>query len=333
VLERRPPLDTDSVPYLGLSAIIHIVFLTIAMVVPPGASHFELDAIDQRDRFVSIAQPAKQQPEEDVPAFAADEPDKADGGEKSAKHSGEQGAAGTPDASDSDQRMAIEGPPDTVDPQIARQRDEQIAESAGVASLFQNTTSAWAGESSETIGSAAINELGNLDSSRAGASSGAFGLGVSDGGRGGDGDDDSFGSHELDTRRPGDGDGNYEPPETTLGTIDEQVPELHIGSDPPEVEGSLDREIIQRVVRRHRRELFFCYQTQLQQDPTLEGRVVVKFTISGNGSVIAAMTKSTTMNNRTVESCLTRKIRHWTFPAPSTGALVTVNYPFRFSKK
>jgi TonB family protein len=329
-LSKRPPIDTESVPYLGLSALLHIMFVLIAMVIPPGAAHLELDDVSQRDRFVSIAQPAKQD-EEDLPDIAAQKPDEASGGEASAKHSGEEGAAGSPDASQTDKRMAIEGPPDNVEPQIARQRDEQIARSAGV---FQNNSSLWSGQASETIGSEALDELGKLDGTTVGASSGAFGWGVSDGGRGNDGDEESFGMHNIDTSGkagPGEEGDDYGKDEGDLGPKEELLPEVI--PDPPEVDGPLDKEIIQRVVRRHRRELAFCYQSQLQQDRSLEGRIVMKFTISGNGQVISAMTETSTMNNIAVESCLARKIRRWTFPAPSTGALVTVNYPFRFSKK
>jgi TonB family protein len=334
-LSKRPPMDTDSVPYLGLSAVIHIVFLMIAMVVPPGASHLELDGVAQQDRFVSIAKPAKQV-EEDVPDFASDNPDKADkakGGETTAKHAGEEGAAGTPDATEADKRMAIEGPPDNLDPQIAKQRDEQIARSAGLASVFQNSTSAWAGTSSQTLGAEALDELGKIDGAAVGASNGAFGLGVSDGGRGGGGDDESIGVAVATLGKGGKekAGGDYGKDEGDLGTKDDRLPD--VVPEPPTVGGPLDKEIIQRVVRRHRRELAFCYQNELQQDSTLEGRVVIKFTISGDGSVISALTKSSTMGNRAVEACLSRKIQHWHFPAPSNNALVTVNYPFRFSKK
>ena len=97
------------------------------------------------------------------------------------------------------------------------------------------------------------------------------------------------------------------------------------------MQGSLDREIIRRVVRQHRGEIKFCYEGELQKNKGLEGRVTVRFTISATGSVVSAVVKESTLNNAAVERCMTDKIRRWIFPEPKGGGIVMVNYPFNLS--
>jgi len=64
--------------------------------------------------------------------------------------------------------------------------------------------------------------------------------------------------------------------------------------------------------------------------PNLHGKVVVQFIIEMNGSVSSCDTKNSTMDDSTVESCINRRIRTWTFPKPS-GGIVQVEYPFIFA--
>ncbi|MBW2460114.1 MAG: TonB family protein [Deltaproteobacteria bacterium] len=99
-----------------------------------------------------------------------------------------------------------------------------------------------------------------------------------------------------------------------------------------EVRGSLSREVIRRIVRRHSNEVRFCYEQRLQQRPDLAGVVTPSFVISPTGRVQSASIKNSTLGDATVEQCLTLAIRRWQFPAPNGGGIVVVNYPFTFSK-
>ncbi len=92
--------------------------------------------------------------------------------------------------------------------------------------------------------------------------------------------------------------------------------------------GSLSKSIIRRVIRRHLNEVRYCYQKELQLDRTLYGRLVVKFTIAPNGSVITSGIKQSTVGNRAVETCITQAVRRWLFPKPRDGGIVMVSYPF-----
>lgn len=99
----------------------------------------------------------------------------------------------------------------------------------------------------------------------------------------------------------------------------------------PGVVGSLEREVIVRVVGQHHREVFHCYERELQRNPELEGRVVMTWVIAANGSVVTSSVMETTLNNRNIENCLAQRIRRWNFPKPNGGGIVQVNYPFAFS--
>jgi hypothetical protein len=96
-----------------------------------------------------------------------------------------------------------------------------------------------------------------------------------------------------------------------------------------EVRGTIDKEIIRRVVHQHLNEVKFCYEKELMKKPGLDGRVVTSFVIAGNGSVSVASVKESTMNDPAVHGCITNAIRRWSFPRPPSG-LAFVTYPFAF---
>jgi hypothetical protein len=93
------------------------------------------------------------------------------------------------------------------------------------------------------------------------------------------------------------------------------------------VRGSVDKEIVRRVIRRHLNEVKYCYQQGLAQ-PNLGGRIVVQFTIAGSGQVLASVMQSSTMSNAYVESCIVQAVKRWEFPKPEGGGLAIVSYPF-----
>jgi TonB family protein len=97
------------------------------------------------------------------------------------------------------------------------------------------------------------------------------------------------------------------------------------------VRGSLDKDIIRRIVRRHINEVKYCYDQALARQPKLDGRMVAQFTIAGSGQVLASAVASSTLGSPAVEMCVTKAIMRWQFPAPDKGGLAIVSYPFQFS--
>lgn len=93
--------------------------------------------------------------------------------------------------------------------------------------------------------------------------------------------------------------------------------------------GSLDKSLIDAVVRRHLNQVQYCYQRQLQRDPGLGGRLVVRFVIAADGSVAQAEIAESDLGNEAVERCVAERFLRFTFPA-SGGGIVVVRYPFLF---
>lgn len=95
--------------------------------------------------------------------------------------------------------------------------------------------------------------------------------------------------------------------------------------------GQIDRSLVDAVVKRHLREIKYCYQRELQKVPTLSGKVTVKFVIAGDGSVSSATTKTSTLGNSAAEACINSRFSHMQFPALKAGGIAIVSYPFLFA--
>lgn len=98
-----------------------------------------------------------------------------------------------------------------------------------------------------------------------------------------------------------------------------------------EVRGSLSRDVIQRVIRRHINEVRACYDRALARDPSLSGRVLVRFTIDASGAVSSAEVQDSDLGDASVEACIQAAARRWRFPEPAGGGIVIVTYPFVFT--
>lgn len=94
------------------------------------------------------------------------------------------------------------------------------------------------------------------------------------------------------------------------------------------VSGSLDKDIIRRIVRSHINEVRDCYNKGLAKDPKLAGKVTIDFTIGATGKVPGAKVGSTTLGDEAVGKCIAKALKGWKFPRPSDGGVVKVSYPF-----
>ena len=97
-----------------------------------------------------------------------------------------------------------------------------------------------------------------------------------------------------------------------------------------EIQGGLDKDVIARVIEKHLGQIRYCYERQLSANPDLYGKVLVKFTISGTGSVSTQNIGLTTLKSAMVEGCILRRVSGWKFPTPKGGTQVRVTYPFLF---
>jgi hypothetical protein len=97
-----------------------------------------------------------------------------------------------------------------------------------------------------------------------------------------------------------------------------------------QVAGRLPPAMIQRVVRENYEKFRYCYEKGLARDPTLAGRIAVRFVIERDGSVSRAGVAGNDMPDCDVSSCLVRIYKTLRFPKPD-GGIVTVVYPIMFA--
>ena len=127
-------------------------------------------------------------------------------------------------------------------------------------------------------------------------------------------------------------------PATNDPDLSEDDAEAADDDEPPK--GSLNKRIIQKVVRNHSNEIRVCFETDIDKIPYTGGRLiyVMKWTILETGKV----TDSTCTNvsyagkdkrevyNENIENCLINSINEWRFPPPRGGGRVSIEYPFVF---
>src|SRR5262249_50851072 len=72
------------------------------------------------------------------------------------------------------------------------------------------------------------------------------------------------------------------------------------------VAGSIDKDLIRRVVRSHVGEVRKCYEDGLSRDPNLKGRVAIQFTIGKSGKVTVSVVAESTLTDDAVGECIAR---------------------------
>jgi hypothetical protein len=192
-------------------------------------------------------------------------------------------------------------------------------ENGGVASIFSSSGKATALEAA----------LGGIDGTKVAAGYGAGGLAL----RGGTGNGvgtGTLGGGAIGTRGRSSGDVNYG--SSAGGLTAKKEREVTMTTGTPVVLGSLDPEIIRRIVREHGGQVRYCYESELTRTPGLYGKIVMKWLISGDGKVMSVTIAETQMKNANVENCLASRIKTWVFPKPKGGGIVIVNYPFVFKQ-
>jgi len=95
--------------------------------------------------------------------------------------------------------------------------------------------------------------------------------------------------------------------------------------------GALPASAIDEVIKRNMAQIRYCYQRRLLANPKLGGKITLRFTISGDGSVAAASVARATLQDDAVHSCLVGRFLKMRFPEPQGGGIVRVTYPFLFS--
>jgi TonB family protein len=171
--------------------------------------------------------------------------------------------------------------------------------------------------------------VGNIVGSRVGDSGGFGGLGLKGTGTGGGGMGNTIGIGGIGTRGRGGGITGYG---TGVGNLDpKRKADVGITDTDATVQGSLDRELIRKVIRANIGQIRYCYESELQTKPNLAGKVAVRFIISPSGDVAQAqVAEGSTLNEPRLSECIRVRVRGWKFPSPKGGGNVIVTYPFLF---
>lgn len=158
-----------------------------------------------------------------------------------------------------------------------------------------------------------------------GLDGGARDLGLSGVGRGGGGvGEGGIGLGGIGTIGRGSGPGGY-----GAGVGSKRSEGGTVVPGTPMIQGSLDREVIRRVLAQHRASVRYCYDRALVEQPALAGKIVVKLAIDRGGHVANVALVESTVGDEGVEACVVSKHRHIRFPEP-TGGTVMVTIPLVF---
>ncbi len=321
--------------WVGVSLLVHGAFLIMFYFLPPASSSLSLDLLSADSRLVDYLMEPPETQEEETPEWLQEDSQDDNEGGTGKRHRDEEGAMGEESSKKTNNRYGIEGPQDNPNPQMAREQAREQAANVGAIGVLRAMTGSWNSPTSPygadvALGNDPMSAMGALMGDQIGGNFGFGGLGLRGTGRGGGGTGEgTIGLGNLGTIGHGGGGGTgngYGRGAGGLHGRNARVPRIRTGT--ADVRGSLSREVIRRVIRRHINEVRFCYEQQLNARPDLEGRVMVSFIISPTGAVQTASVGNSTIHNAAVEGCVIQAVRRWTFPAPDGGGVVGVNYPF-----
>ncbi len=324
-------LDWSSGCFLGVSAAMHAVFFFLVYLIPPNANGLMLDPNATDNRFVKYLLMPNEVKISVVPDLTKIPDRDQAGGKVGNRHTGTEGKAGDRTAPKTGKRLGIKGPKNNPDPHMARLPTKEMATTAGILRYLSSAAAPTSPFGRKTaLGVDPENALGGLQGNEIGVSFGYGGLGINGTGRGGGGSGEgTLGVGHLGTIGSGGGRGSGSYVGRYKGTLSTRKTRgPSVSTSAAIVRGSLSKTVIRRVVRRHINEIRFCYEQGLRKRPDISGRVEIKFLISGLGVVQSSAVKSSTVDDPSVESCITRTVRRMTFPQPEGGGIVIVTYPF-----
>lgn len=332
---------------VGASAFMHVaIFASLAFFLPSlSGDNAEEISRDQmyamRAYLDATAEHEKEPPPSDGDQGATSGAN--DPGAGGGKAKGPEGAMGKQTATNSGHYSA-KG--DAKEVTLARDQELAIAKDFGMIGLLSSSSLSdpnapivpWG---SVLNGSDKESHMGNLWAGDIGDAFGS-GLGLTGPGEGGGGNAEGIGINDIGgLGRSLDGhlgNGTCAGPGPCRGIGHGRLPGAHVpGSGPSwrmakdfEANGHLPAEVIQRVVRQNQGRFRNCYEAGLRSNPSLAGRVAVKFIIDRQGGVSMAGDSGSDLPDATVRECVVRSFYSLSFPAPGNGT-VRVTYPILFS--
>lgn len=341
-------LTGGALPQIATSAIVHGLLVAAFAFFMPQLSGASEEGVS-RDQLLTMKALLNASAERDAtpPDTAADAPDEAMAGDRSGgqRAMGAEGAMGRSDAARSAKgRSAAAGDARPEQVQLARERALREAASFGMIGLLPGSFAAdpnapvvpW---DRPYTGSDRVGASGNLFWGDPGDAFG-YGVGLSGTGEGGGGKGEGIGvddvgglGRSLDSRI---GSGTCTGP-YCQGHGSAPPRSGHVSTGPtlrhPEsidTGGRLPAEVVQREVRLHSGRYQSCYADGLRPNPSLNGRVEVRFVIGRDGSVVTAQDGGgSDLPDLAVRQCVVKAFYGLSFPTP--GGTVKITYPLTFT--
>jgi hypothetical protein len=98
--------------------------------------------------------------------------------------------------------------------------------------------------------------------------------------------------------------------------------------NPSATQGTIGGSEVRSRIRSNAGQIRGCYESALDKLPAGEGRVVVRFVIDASGHVATVSISSNDFEAPEVGCCVAKHVAQWTFPSPTNGGFVVVEYPF-----
>jgi TonB family protein len=89
-------------------------------------------------------------------------------------------------------------------------------------------------------------------------------------------------------------------------------------------------ELVRRMIRHCSPQVRACYDAELIDNPGIEGRINVRFTVGRDGRVTTAAVGASTLRNATLETCLVDVVKLCRFAKPLDRRPVDLSYTFEF---
>lgn len=330
-------IDAAVLGYFALSALSLGGFLSsLAYLVPP-LGMLEDGAEDENRLYLMqqyLASAAEREKDRTMAEVVeAGEPGSSSG----ARAEQAEGAMGRSDVAERSGRYTLAGTASRRDQQLPRHEARAEARTFGIIGLLDPSalgdpnapTSPWGADLA--VGSDAVSAQGQLWAIDPGAAHGTGGLALSGPGRGGGGKSQGVELGDngvLGQLGPGGAGGPGLSRGQTPGSHRPSAPRLRMGGD-TQISGRLPAEVIRRVVRQNHARFRHCYEQGLLTNPSLSGRVGVRFVIGADGAVANVANVGSDLPDPRVLGCVTRAFYDIGFPKPE-GGIVTVVYPIVF---
>ena len=312
--KNRTPLDLTLFGTVGAAAFTHFMFLVFAVwSYDPNIRRADLTLPDRFVKFIAQEPPDPVEEVEEV----VEEPEEDTTGKKAG---GEEGKFGDKDSDIEDSIVPkVDGEMvDKIDVKnlgINKALGSNLLGAGPLKNIFGNA------EGFDSKMNVAMSGEGNVLV----VGRGAGGMGMRGTGTGGGGE--GFGRiHGLGKVDTGGGKGVN----AKIGGKGKAKVEAKVSKGAASVGQFCAKSNIQSVVGRGSSAIKYCFESELQLNPSLAGKVTLNWTVGLDGGVIKPYVASSTMGNAKVESCMIRVVQRWRFDPPS-GGLCSISYPFTFS--